>query len=160
MTDRVAVNLSFSGTHGTSILQPDPASPEDGLWIEADGGRIDGIGSRRAWSRDGRYLLVSSGLGSRTIAVYDFKTGEILEANQEQGNWQVTGEMSWFADSLRAVGWGNLQHEALIWNVAGNRVTPLPGVPGPADLILAPDDRTLYVNQTRVEGDVWMLTLE
>ncbi|MBD3869612.1 MAG: PD40 domain-containing protein, partial [Acidobacteria bacterium] len=156
--DRIAVNLSFSGKLGTVILQPDPASPEDGLWVETDVGLIEGVGARRAWSDDGRYLLVTSGIGSRSIAAYDFQTGEILNANEEQGNWQVAGEMSWFADNIRVLGWGDLQHEALIWNVANDRVTPLPGVPGPADLILAPDDRTLYVNQTRVEGDVWMLT--
>ena len=49
---------------------------------------------------------------------------------------------------------------AVLWDTVAQEARDIPGVPGPSELELSADGRTLILNRQIAEADIWMLTLE
>ena len=49
---------------------------------------------------------------------------------------------------------------ATVWDTVAQEVRDVPGLPGPSELDLSTDGRTLILNRRVSKADIWMLTLE
>ena len=47
-----------------------------------------------------------------------------------------------------------------MWDTVAQEVRDVPGLPGPSELDLSAEGRTLILNRRVSEADIWMLTLE
>ena len=112
----------------------------------------------REWSPDG------STLGGITFAAHgpvaatcDLATGRVTPRESFRA-WNLFG-IAWLPDSRRFLSWDFTRNATLVQDLDGRNAKEVPGVPGPCELKLSPDGRTLVVTRTILEGDIWLLTL-
>ncbi len=112
-----------------------------------------------AWSLNGERIagLAITPRGN-TLAVYSFRTSR-FEPRHELSGWTAYG-MTWLPDSRRLLGWDALRNSAVVYDTESGETRAVTGIPGPAELRLTGDGRTLMVNRAVSEGDVWLLTLK
>ena len=67
---------------------------------------------------------------------------------------------TWLPDGRRILGWDGAGDKAFLWDTQTQSRVRVPGIPGPCEVVLAADGRTLLINQTKTESDIWMLTLK
>jgi hypothetical protein len=79
-------------------------------------------------------------------------------AGRDFGSWG--GAAVWLPDGRRILAWDGRRDVAILWDTEAREFHDLPGLPGPSDLELSADGRTLVLNRQIAEGDIWMLTLE
>jgi TolB protein len=79
-------------------------------------------------------------------------------AGHEFGDWEA--DAAWLPDGRRILAWDVRRDVATVWDTVAQEVRDIPGVPGPSDLELSSDGRTLILNRQVAEADIWMLTLE
>ncbi len=110
------------------------------------------------WSPDGKFLAGSilTAQGSRA-AVYSLGSKQVEVPAISEG---MTTAPTWLPDSRRILGWDTLRNTAFLFNIETKTSQDLSGIPGPSDMSLSGDGRTLIVNQKVAEGDIWMLTLK
>ncbi len=110
------------------------------------------------WSPDGKRiagrLLTPQG---NLPAIYTPATDR-LELQQDPGGWR--GSVVWLPDGRRLLAWDHNRNVATLWDSVTREVTDVAGLPGPSDVALSADGRTLILNRQISEGDIWMLTLE
>ena len=110
------------------------------------------------WSPDGQRLLGTARTPEGSApSVYDVATRHFEPRTDLAG---LTGGSSWLPDSRHVLAWDGRRKTAVLWDADSREVRDIPGIPGPADLKLSADGRTLVVNHTELEGDVWLLTLQ
>lgn len=68
--------------------------------------------------------------------------------------------LAWLPDSRRVVYWDFARSTAVVSDLDAHETKDLPGIPGPSELRLSADGRTLMQNRTIFEGDIWLLTLK
>jgi len=68
--------------------------------------------------------------------------------------------MTWLPDSRRLLGWDALRNTAVLWDAESRETRDIAGIPGPSEMGLSADGRTLVLNRTVLEGDIWLLTLK
>ncbi len=112
-----------------------------------------------AWSPDGKTML---GLGvtaqGNVPASYSLVTHRIELYRELPGGTAFA--TTWLPDSRRFLYWDVLRDAAVLWDIVTRVGTEVAGIPGPGELKLSADGRTLIVNRTVSEGDVWLLTLK
>ncbi len=97
-------------------------------------------------------------LGEFSLAVYSIDEEKLDYVRQEDGRYVLTLDVAWI-DSHRVIGWEFNRDVAVIWDLERRELRTVPGVPGPGEIVISPDDRSLFVNRTELESDVWLLTL-
>ena len=111
-----------------------------------------------AWSPDGTRIAGLATIPQGTVqAVFSFTNG-LLPNRQTPARQGSFG--SWLPDSRRLMSWNTPRNTAVIWDIASGSLSDVPGIPGPSELRLSADGRTLVINHTIAEGDVWLLTLQ
>jgi eukaryotic-like serine/threonine-protein kinase len=112
----------------------------------------------QAWSPDGKSIVgyVSSPRGN-LAATYTLATGRVEELPGENGSGSIG--VTWLPDSRRMLGWDTRRDTAVLWDLVSRSAVDVPGIPGMSDLKLTADGRTLFIQRTITEGDIWMLTL-
>jgi sugar lactone lactonase YvrE len=73
--------------------------------------------------------------------------------------WNFLG-FAWLPDSRRVLYWDVLRGTAVVSDLDGTKVRDLADIPGPSEMKLSRDGRTLLVNRTILEGNIWLLTLK
>ena len=63
-------------------------------------------------------------------------------------------------DGRRILAWDDRRDVATVWDTVARDVRDVSGLPGPSELDLSNDGRTLILNRQVAEADIWMLTLE
>jgi len=74
------------------------------------------------------------------------------------GSWDAGAV--WLPDGRRILSWDIQRNAAVLWDTVALEVRDVPGIPGPSELDLSVDGRTLVVSRQIAEGDIWLLTLE
>jgi hypothetical protein len=90
--------------------------------------------------------------------VYSVATNRFESRTDLEG--LATSGVTWLPDSRHLLGWDALRNTAVLWDVESREVRDIAGIPGPSELRLSADGRTLVLNRTVLEGDVWLLTLK
>ena len=67
--------------------------------------------------------------------------------------------LSWFEDHRRLIFWDLNHNGAFVANTATGETREVEGVPGPSELQLSDNDRTLIVTRTVSESDIWLFTM-
>jgi serine/threonine protein kinase len=113
----------------------------------------------RGWSPDGTTIggitFTPQGPVGGTCSV---KSG-LVEHHEPMRAWNLLG-IAWLPDSRRVVSWDFLRNAAVLSDVDARETRVLPGIPGPCELKLSRDGRTLLINRTLPEGKIWLLTLK
>jgi Tol biopolymer transport system component len=97
-------------------------------------------------------------LGERSRAVYSFEKGEYELLRHADGSLVRSYETDW-VDSRRLMFWDVDLDSAVVWDLERRELRTVEGVPGPGDILLTPDRRTLLVNRYINESEIWLLTL-
>ena len=79
-------------------------------------------------------------------------------AGRDFGEWALGAV--WLPDGRRILAWDNRRDVATVWDTVAQEVRDVPGLPGPSELNLSADGRTLILNRNVSETDIWMLTLD
>ena len=114
-----------------------------------------------SWSPDGT-RIAGRQITEGQVAIYTPGTGK-LEAQRDRkgrdfGNWDLSA--AWLPDGRRILAWDIRRDVATVWDTVAQEVRDVPGLPGPSELDLSTDGRTLILNRRVSEADIWMLTLE
>jgi sugar lactone lactonase YvrE len=88
-------------------------------------------------------------------AVYSCATNRV-----DLGPEKVLNGPTWLPDGRRILFWDYVRSKAVLWNRETNTSRDIPGLPGPSEFQLDRDGRTLLMNHSINEGDIWMLTLK
>jgi dipeptidyl aminopeptidase/acylaminoacyl peptidase len=70
------------------------------------------------------------------------------------------GGAVWLPDGRRVLSWDEQRNGAVLWDTVSRELRDVPGLPGPSEMELSADGRTLFLSRSVAEGDIWMLTLE
>jgi Tol biopolymer transport system component len=114
-----------------------------------------------SWSPDGS-RIAGREITQGVPAIYNPGAGK-LEPQRDRGgrdfgNW--SSNAVWLPDGRRILAWDDRRDVAAVWDTTTQETQDLPGLPGPSDLGLSADGRTLVINRRVSEADIWMLTLE
>ena len=90
--------------------------------------------------------------------MYSFEKGEYEFARRADGSF-VRGYESEWIDSRRIMIWDRDVDAAVIWDLDRREFRTVPDIPGPGDIVFAPDRKTLFVNRDLNESEIWLLTL-
>ncbi|MCZ6653067.1 MAG: protein kinase [Planctomycetota bacterium] len=159
---RITVNRSAAdGTSSVDLLIDRPLAEIDKLLLPTGPG-IPGFISG-AWSPGGRWLAGAglNPLGSMSAALYDTQASELKLLRAVDGGYHVSpGPIStvWI-DENHFMFWDPKRHAVFIWDTQSETSRELAGLPGPCELKLANDGRTLFLNRFRDEADIWALSL-
>jgi Tol biopolymer transport system component len=114
------------------------------------------------WSRDGRHILGTRLLanGEWSPAVHVVADGRLQGIPGPDGRPLVNFQegASWL-DSHRAVAADARTQRVYVHDLRTGATAELPGIPTPGEFSISADGRTLAVSRTRLESDIWMLTL-
>ncbi len=111
-------------------------------------------------SPDDRHV-VGQMLGPRgewLTAVYSLETSTARVLEQANGQPYRHEAPTWL-DERRVVFWDHELDSAVVLDIESNEARFIPDVPGPSEILLTPDQRTVVINLLRYESDIWMLTL-
>ena len=114
-----------------------------------------------AWSPDGRHLLGGQTVGSGWIAaVYSIAEDRVDLMHDPEGTPITFGEGSagWIDENRAVVGDQNSRN-AYVHDLRSGTARVLPGIPVPGDFTIGDGGRTLILSRTRLESDIWMLSL-
>ncbi|HEX6851298.1 MAG TPA: protein kinase [Candidatus Polarisedimenticolaceae bacterium] len=116
-----------------------------------------------AWSPDGSRITGFSITPRGNVAAVYTPATDRLELQRDPegrdfGHW--AGGAVWLPDGRRVLSWDDRRDVAILWDAEARRILDLPALPGPSDMDLSADGRTLVLNRSIAEGDIWMLTLE
>jgi Tol biopolymer transport system component len=113
-----------------------------------------------AWSPDGSRIVGTQAEARGTFpAVFTLATKRVEGHPDLQGLSTGLG-FAWLPDGRRVLGWDAARNTATLWNVDTGAVEDVPGIPGTSELRLSADGRTLLINRTIQEGDIWLMTLK
>jgi hypothetical protein len=111
------------------------------------------------WSPDaksiGGFAFTAQGL---IPATYTLASRRV--AQHQRLGASVAFGWEWLPDSRRILYWDVLRNTAVVSDLDARETKDIPGIPGPSELKLSGDGRTLMVNRMILEGDVWLLTLK
>ncbi|HET9328523.1 MAG TPA: protein kinase [Candidatus Eisenbacteria bacterium] len=111
-----------------------------------------------AWSPDGTRIMGDLVLPQgRCPAIFTLATRHAEALSAQPTSIQT---WSWLPDSHRIIGWDVNRNSAVLWDVVTKTSREIPGIPGPGDLRLSADGRTLIVVRQINESDIWLLTFE
>ncbi len=112
-----------------------------------------------AWSPDGASIggFVDTNQGP-VVATYAMASRRV--ERHEQLHASTTYGFTWLPDCRRLLYWDVLRNAAVVADTDARQTQEVPGIPGPSELRLAADGRTLMVNHVLFEGDIWLLTLK
>jgi len=74
------------------------------------------------------------------------------------GSWSTN--TVWLPDARRILAWDRRRDVATLWDTVSQEVRDVSGLPGPSDIAMSADGRTLILNRQVAEGDIWMLALD
>jgi hypothetical protein len=77
---------------------------------------------------------------------------------REFGTWN--SDAVWLPDGRRILAWDDRRDVATVWDTTAQEIRDVSGLPGPSELRLSADGRTLILNRRVSEADIWMLTLD
>jgi len=157
---RLAFSASLNQQFGMSIV------PVDDGWF-APGATPTPISFKSVetgffplwWSPDGKLILGYSTTpqGNRG-AIYSVATGRVDMAQGARSSlWQGP---TWLPDGRRFLAYDGESDKAVLMDAQTRSRVQVLGIPGPCELGLTADGRTLLINQTKIESDIWMLTLK
>ena len=114
-----------------------------------------------SWSPDGT-RIAGREITTRVPAIYT-PGADKLEPQRDRGgrdfgNWE--SDAVWLPDGRRILSWDDRRDVATVWDTVTQEVRDVPGLPGPSELDLSADGRTLILNRQVSEADIWMLTLD
>jgi Tol biopolymer transport system component len=114
-----------------------------------------------SWSPDGA-RIAGREITEGVLAIYT-PGADKLEPQRDRegrdfGKWDLGA--AWLPDGRRILAWDNRRGVATVWDTVAQEVRDVPGLPGPSELELSADGRTLILNRRVSEADIWMLTLE
>jgi Tol biopolymer transport system component len=118
---------------------------------------VEVIGMR--WSPDGKWI-VGPDVATQAVVQYSPESGKYETVRDAEGvlRWgEFAGD--WIDTSHFAL-WDDERQSAWVWDATTRTTRKLAGIEHPSDLRFGPDGRTLYLNRTINEGDVWLLTLD
>ena len=114
------------------------------------------------WSPDGSHLYGSAidEQGEFVAAIYSFKTESYELLRYPDGNLV----RSWFnsdawLDENRVAAWDDELNRLMVIHIDGSAAQAIADVPGPSGIGFADGGRTLVVNHTTTESDIWLLEL-
>jgi len=114
-----------------------------------------------SWSPDGT-RIAGREITEGVLAIYTPGVGKLEpqrdRAGRDFGKWDLGAV--WLPDGRRIFAWDNRRDVATVWDTVAQEVRDVPGLPGPSELELSADGRTLILNRRVSEADIWMLTLE
>lgn len=114
-----------------------------------------------AWSPDGRHLLGGQAMADGWIAaVYSVAEDRVDLIDGPAGTpiFFYEGSAGWI-DENRAVVGDQYSRKAYVHDLRSGTVRVLPGIPVPGDFKIGKSGRTLIFSRTRLESDIWMLSL-
>jgi serine/threonine protein kinase len=114
-----------------------------------------------AWSPDGRHLVGGQTVGSGSIAaVYSIAEDRVDLMHDPEGApiFFSEGSAGWI-DENRALVADQNSRNAYVQDLRSGTVRVLPGIPVPGDFTIGDGGRTLILSRTRLESDIWMLSL-
>jgi len=112
----------------------------------------------RDWSPDGATLGgITFTAHGPVAATCDLATGRVTPRESFRA-WNLFG-IAWLPDGRRFLSWDFTRNATLLQDLDGRNAKEVPGVPGPCELKVSPDGRTLMVARTILDGDIWLLTL-
>ena len=114
-----------------------------------------------SWSPDGT-RIAGREITEGVLAIYTPGAGKLEpqrdRAGRDFGKWDLGAV--WLPDGRRILAWDNRRDVATVWDTVAREVRDVPGLPGPSELDLSTDGRTLILNRRVSEADIWMLTLD
>ena len=114
-----------------------------------------------SWSPDGT-RIAGREITEGVLAIYTPGAGKLEpqrdRAGRDFAKWDLGAV--WLPDGRRILAWDNRRDVATVWDTVAREVRDVPGLPGPSELDLSTDGRTLILNRRVSEADIWMLTLE
>jgi len=113
------------------------------------------------WSPQGGRMfgLAINELGDYSAAVYSFETNELEMLVAADGGYVTAQDTEAWLDEKRAVFWHRERKTAYVYDAESGELRVLEGIPGPGELFITDEGRTLYVNRVGDESDVWVLNL-
>jgi len=111
-----------------------------------------------AASSDGKLLSGIGDVGSESgIVVYSMEDGTVELVRDADG--PVSGSTPRWLDDHRLVFWSPRHQAVVLWDTHTKETRIIPDIPGPSGLTFTNDGRTLIVNHTTSESDIWLLAL-
>ncbi len=115
-----------------------------------------------SWSPDGT-RIAGRQITEGVPAIYTPGAGKLEPQRDREGrdfgSW-TSGVAVWLPDGRRILAWDNRRDVATVWDTVAQEFRDVSGLPGPSDLELSADGRTLILNRRVSETDIWMLTLD
>jgi Tol biopolymer transport system component len=109
------------------------------------------------WSADGKLVGARDFTGREPMQVYDLDSETMLSI---PGPRFMAFDPRWLPDGERVVYWDFDLNSAAIWNTRTGDRRPVPEISVRGSIMPSPDARLLHVLEHRVDGNVWMLTLD
>jgi Tol biopolymer transport system component len=114
-----------------------------------------------SWSPDGT-RIAGREITRNGPAIYAPTTQKLEpqrdRAGRDFGGW--SSDAVWLPDGRHILAWDDRRDVAAVWDTATQELRDVLGLPGPSELDLSADGRTLILNRRVSEADIWMLTLE
>jgi len=118
------------------------------------------------FSPDQRWIagtLTSTDRFNPSASLYDLQTGSVSILRAPDGDvfeCLESGDsgMDWI-DEHRLLLWDEKRRSAFVWDIRTGSAREVPDVPGPCEMRLIDDGRTLVIRRERTEADIWMLQL-
>jgi hypothetical protein len=147
---------------GVATIDPawfGPGPPALTIEVEAAAGAMYAYG----WSPDGtRFAGQQITARGGVSAIYAPDSDRLEPLPDRDGRpLDVWGNGAvWLPDGRRVLSWDGQRNVAVLWDTVARELRDVPGLPGPSELELSADGRTLFLSRSIAEGDIWMLTLE
>ena len=112
-------------------------------------------------SFDGKWIggYAFDDAGETVLSVYEIATERFDLPRREDGRpFRVWGDVAWL-DNDRLVFWDTELSRPVVWDVGKRVLRLLDGIPGPSEFGFTADGRTMAINHTAEESDIWLLTL-
>jgi len=113
----------------------------------------------RAWSPDGKTIGGITFTPQGPVAATCSIASGRVEQHPQLRAWNLFG-IAWLPDGRRFLSWDPLHNSTILSDVDAHETKEVPGIPGPSQLELTRDGRTLMVARTILDGDIWLLTLK
>ncbi len=160
---RIAVNKASELFTGTVFYELDAPPDAVATPLKTTGPGVEGF-IVAGWSPDGRWLVGQQAGpdGVYCLSLYDMESGQARPIRRADGTCHVPSSLrghGW-ASGGRYLFWDREREAAYMWHAETAGTRKLEGYPGPGEINITADGRTVYLNRVRSESEVWLLTLD
>jgi dipeptidyl aminopeptidase/acylaminoacyl peptidase len=154
--------LAASYDHGSGLATGFLDLPEEGIdgiqeipEFRKPSGAIDFFAE--SWSPDGRHVVGSVSSGAAVYSIVEDRT-ELLRDPEGTPIAFAEGSAGWI-DRNRTVVADQNSRKVYVHDLRSGASRVLPGIPVPGDFTIGDGARTVILSRTRLESDIWMLSL-